>query len=249
MKTTVNFRDLGGLRGFGGKTIDCGRLYRGGQLFEMSDSEKHAFCEHYDIRTIIDLRNEESFSIKPNGQIPGVDQHIFQVMMDMEELSKANPMRDSNLEAAAAYLTAVYAEFVTNCHACGCFRDILELMAGQEQGGIYFHCFAGKDRTGVVAAILLSLLGVCRRDILLDYLKTQEGRAAENKRLLDIARRKGKTEDELGAMAVFYTVEARYLESFFAAAEQHYGCFERYVTDGIGISAEQTEQLRYQYLT
>lgn len=248
MKTTVNFRDLGGMKGYEGKTTASGRLFRGGQLFDMTDAEKQAFCKHYNIRTIIDLRNEESYSIEPNGHIPGVNQHIFEVMMDMEELSKANPMRNSNPKAAEAYLTAVYGEFVTNGHAIGCFRDILERMAKQEQGGIYFHCFAGKDRTGVVAAILLSVLGVSREDILRDYLKTREGREAENKRLLDLARQEGKTEEELGAMAVFYTVAPQYLENVFLTADKIYGSFDNYVAQGIGITAETIQNLRNRYL-
>lgn len=201
--TPVNFRDLGGLISCCGKTVARGRLYRGGQLFGMTESEKTTFCEKYEIRAIIDLRNEESFGIEPNGKIPGVTQHNFQVMLDMEELSDSNPKRNSSAKAAARYLTAVYGAFVTNQHATACFKGILNLIAAQEAGGVYFHCFAGKDRTGVLTAIILSVLGVSREDILMDYLKTKEGRAAENKRLLALARQEGKTEDELGAMEVF----------------------------------------------
>lgn len=248
MKTTVNFRDLGGLRGYSGKKVVRQKLYRGGQLFGMTDQEKIEFCRFYGIKTIIDLRNEESYSAEPNGKIPRVKEYIFEVMKDMEELSGSNPMRNSSAEAASKYLEAVYGEFVTNAHARKCFLEILKIMTSHEEGGIYFHCFAGKDRTGVVAAIMLSVLGVSRADILADYMKTLAGRKEENQRLLALAKQEGKTDDEIGAMKVYYNVEQKYLEKVFEMAESGYGSFNKFIEDGIGLSGDLIVKMRSIYL-
>lgn len=246
MKTPVNFRDIGGLTTLLG-TIAKGRLYRGGQLFELTSAEKEAFCQHYQIQTIIDLRNERSAKAEPNGKISGVAEYNFQVMKAMDELSKDNPMRNSNEQAAKAYLKAVYEEFITNSHANQCFKSIIRLLS-QEAGAVYFHCFAGKDRTGIVAAIILSLLGATKEEILADYLLTIEGRAQANEEIIQAARAADKTEDELAARKVYLTVEADYLLATFAKAEAIYGSFDDYIRNGIGVSENHIQQLRKNFL-
>lgn len=248
MKTTVNFRDLGGYTGFEGKKVKPGKILRGGQFFELAQEEKEAFCKAYDIRTIIDLRNEDSLLKEPNGEIPGVEQHVFELMKNMLELDKSHPMRDSNAAAAGSFLKEFYGGFVNNEHAGNCFRDILRLIAQTEEGAIYFHCFAGKDRTGILAALILTVLGVSKEDIVYDYLRSIELRKEDNERLLNIAREQGKTEDELGAFATFLTVDRVYIENFIRAADEKYGSVEGYIREGLGVEEDVFTRMRERYL-
>lgn len=248
MKTTVNFRDLGGFTGFGGKKVRPGKILRGGQFFELTEQEKEDFCKAYDIRTIIDLRNEDSCTNEPNGDIPGVKQYVFEVMKNMLELDKSHPMRDSNAASAGNFLKEFYGGFVHNEHAGNCFRDILRLIAGTEEGAIYFHCFAGKDRTGILAALILTVLGVSEEDIVFDYLRSIELRREDNERLLKIAREQGKTEDELGAFATFLTVDRAYIENFMRSAKEKYGSVEGYIREGLGVEEDVFTRMRELYL-
>lgn len=248
MKTTVNFRDLGGFTGFEGKRVKPGKILRGGQFFELTQQEKEAFCKAYDIRIIVDLRNEDSCIKEPNGDIPGVKQYVFEVMKNMLELDKSHPMRDSNAAAAGNFLKEFYGGFVYNEHAGNCFRDILKLFAETEEGAVYFHCFAGKDRTGILAALILTVLGVSKEDIIHDYLRSIELRKEDNERLLNIAREQGKTEDELGAFATFLTVDRAYIENFMKSAEEKYGSVEGYIREGLGIGDDVFTSMRELYL-
>lgn len=248
MKTPVNFRDLGGYTGFEGKTVKPGKILRGGQFFELSQQEKEAFCEEYDICTIIDLRNGDSCIQEPNGEIPGVKQVVFEVMKNMLELDKSHPMRDSNATAAGNFLKEFYGGFIHNEHAGNCFRDILQLFADTEDGALYFHCFAGKDRTGILAVLVLTVLGVSGEDIIYDYLRSIELRKEDNERLLKIAREQGKTEDELGAFATFLTVDRAYIENFMRSADEKYGSVEGYIREGLGISEDVFTCMRELYL-
>lgn len=249
VKTTpLNFRDLGGITGHAGKKVKPNRLYRGGQLYDMPAEAKREFCRTYRIDTIVDLRNKESCDAEPNGEIPGVTQHVFEVMQDMDELSQNNPMRYKNAGNADDYMGKIYAEFIMNKTANQCFHDIVELVSEQAEGGVYFHCYAGKDRTGIMLAIILSILGVSREDILFDYLLTVESRREENERLMEEARGEGKTEEEVRAIAVYMSVRAHWLEKAFAKAEEAYGSFMDYIKKGVGIGDGTIDRMRARYL-
>jgi len=248
MKTTVNFRDLGGFKGYEGKTVKSGKILRGGQFFELIQQEKDAFCKEYDIRTIIDLRNEDACIGEPNGDIPGVKQYVFEMMKNMLALDDKHPMRDSNAAAAGNFLKEFYGGFVHNEHAGNCFREILQLFADTEEGALYFHCYAGKDRTGMLAALILTVLGVSREDIIYDYLRSIELRKDDNERLLKMAREQGKTEDELGAFATFLTVDQAYIDNFIRSADETYGSLEGYIRKGIGVPEEVFTRMRKLYL-
>lgn len=244
----VNFRDIGGVAGHGGRAIQRGRLFRGGQLFELPTAAKHALRDRQGIRTILDLRSAVELGKEPDGDIPGVRHVHFDVMQNVDALNKENPMRNTNADVAERYLTAVYGHFVTNDEANACFRGIAELLAGSPDGGVYFHCYAGKDRTGIVAAVLLSILGASEAAIFADYMRTAIGRREENARLVAEARQAGRTEDEVGAMAVFLGVKEGYLRNTFMAAERLYGSFDGYVRSGIGISDQTIDGIRAAYL-
>ncbi|MGF7144503.1 protein-tyrosine phosphatase [Anaerotaenia torta] len=246
--TPVNFRDLGGMTGYAGKRVKPNRLYRGGQLYEMSDLEKKEFCSTYHIDTIIDLRNKTACDTEPDGEIPGVSQHIFEVMQDMKEQSQMNPMWYQHAEGTDDYMGKIYAGFITNKYANKCFHDIVELLSTRTEGGAYIHCHAGKDRTGIILAIILTILGASREDILTDYLLTIESRKEENKRLMKEARKSGKTEEEIHAMSIYLSVRPHWLETSFNKAEELYGSFMAYIEKGIGIQTETMDRIRSSFL-
>lgn len=245
----VNFRDLGGMPGAANKRVVKGRLYRGGQLFTLTTAQKQTFCAAKDIRLLIDLRNEDSCLRAPNGTIPGVAQRVFEVMANLDELSQDQQKRYTSAAAAEDFLARMYVALVKNPHANACFREILTLIASLPTGGVYFHCYAGKDRTGIVAAVLLTALGVCKEDVFSDYMRSAEGRRAENRRILGEARAAGQSDDALGAIETLLNVKPRYLNGAFEAAESAYGSFDRYIRTGIGVNDEIITTLRKKYLT
>ena len=62
--------------------------------------------------------------------------------------------------------------------------ELLQLLLNTEEGSTLLHCFAGKDRTGISAAVILTILGASKDDIAADYLKTNQLRKKENEELL-----------------------------------------------------------------
>jgi protein-tyrosine phosphatase len=149
-----NARDLGGLPTAPEGQVACGSLFRGPPLAGLTQ----AGCSEVaalGIRTVIDLRIESERTTKPNSACVGADQ-VFAPLPIPYGVSPAEYSADLNAPAIAAAFQA--------------FTD-------PDAYPIYFHCTWGRDRTGVVAALLLLSLGASREDVMQEYLlsKTSVG--------------------------------------------------------------------------
>jgi protein-tyrosine phosphatase len=155
-----NVRDLGGLRGRGGVT-------RSGVVVR-SDSLAHLTAEgcdamlRYGVTTVVDLRSASELDGDPS---PFAAEARGARYLHRELIDDANM---NNIGDAGSMLERYL--FIVNKrpHA---FRAVFETIA-EADGAVLFHCFAGKDRTGLVAAMLLELAGVTRDQIAADYGET-----------------------------------------------------------------------------
>jgi len=161
-EAVFNFRDLGGYPGADGRTVKWRLLFRADGLNRLRAWEADAFAA-LGVATVVDLRTAEE--AETVGRFPlelgEVDYHhlpMFDVMPDW--VAAGDP-------EAEGYLADRYLEMLSSG------RDALAAtlqLAGQPGSlPLVFHCAAGKDRTGIVAAVLLSLLGVPDDVIVADY--------------------------------------------------------------------------------
>ena len=153
---TYNFRDLGGLRA-GDKHTDAGVLFRSDSLTRLTDTGK-AQLSALGVTRVIDLRDDLERQTQPDALPLGIE-------------LVAHPIFPS----AAAHVTRkldIYSltELIYREHANTLAAGITMLTAG---GPTVFHCTAGKDRTGAIAALTLLALGVDRDDVLTDYEQSQ----------------------------------------------------------------------------
>jgi protein-tyrosine phosphatase len=154
-----NTRDLGGLPRNGGLTRRR-VVIRSDHLGHLTAEGREALTA-YGVSVVIDLRSASEVLSKPNPFADGTAaRYLHHELVDdpnMNNIGDAESMFDRYL-------------FIVNNrpHA---FRDVLTSVA-EAEGGVLFHCFAGKDRTGLVAAMLLSLAGVPAEHIAADYGET-----------------------------------------------------------------------------
>ena len=115
---------------------------------------------------------------------------------------------------------------------------------------LLIHCTAGKDRTGFISAMILTVLGVSYDDVLTDYLasnsRMNEAVAGATRRL--IMERAGKALPE-EAMAAINGVEEAYLQESFKAIEINFGSIKAYIRTAAGLDAEKEKAVRKQLLT
>lgn len=157
-----NFRDLGGFLNQNGQMVAWNRLYRADGLSALSDRDMERF-QKLQIRTIVDLRGTAEQAAMPDKVPEGVAYRSCPMMR--EDVS--SPEQAAELSFAQS-LKIGYLEMIQgNAGKVG--EAVRAVMESLSKGAVVFHCTAGKDRTGVLAAILLLRLGVGEEDIVADY--------------------------------------------------------------------------------
>lgn len=162
---TCNVRDLGGYASGQGQT-QWRRLLRADSLYEMSDAGKRQLLD-IGLTTVIDLRVASEAKRAPDpftGDDP-IAQHRISVFEGI--IPKAWPTDTDSKDM----LLDIYKKALDECGDA--FAEVLTTISRAGDGMVLFHCSAGKDRTGLVAALLLSVAGVDKRTVVQDYALTE----------------------------------------------------------------------------
>lgn len=174
LKSANNFRDLGNIVLKDGTILPTGKYIRGKTLFKLKEEDIKTLVEKYNLKTIIDLRNDKELQEKPNPHVPGVN-ILHMPIFDAEKAGVSRDKKSISLESLklSAPMVEVY-KTMADEECTHNIKKILEtiLSLKDEQLPVLFHCSAGKDRTGVIAALLLKYLGAKDEDIRKDYLYT-----------------------------------------------------------------------------
>lgn len=165
LDTLTNVRDLGGYKARAGQTIKWGRLYRADCLGYASGPELATLAD-LGLRTIIDLRTVREMRAVPLTSFPGrvVDVHRFPLLHETWAERRLAPAPGQD---EVAFLTARYVDMLIE--GAPAIVDALDVLAQPAAYPLLFHCALGKDRTGVLAAVVLALLGVDDETIAEDY--------------------------------------------------------------------------------
>ena len=167
----LNVRDLGGHPTEDGAETRFGAIVRADSVRQLTDEGWHALVD-YGIRTLVDLRLHEELEADPPSELP-VD--VVHVSL-FGRPSRAYWSEIDALGAAAADQTAatrdVYLRLLDDNRAN--VAAAISAVAKADDGGVLVHCQAGKDRTGLVTALLLRLAGVPHLEIAADYAASAE---------------------------------------------------------------------------
>ena len=172
-----NFRDLGGWRTDDDATVRWGRLFRADAVHLMS--ERDVACARNDLalRTMIDLRNDDEIAFGGVGALADtVGARLHAPLssrrglspIDAERLAAARNIADRSPEALAENYIGILER------SSDLIVDAMATLAQPDSLPAVFFCAAGKDRTGVLSAVVLGSLGVRDSDIVEDYVLTSE---------------------------------------------------------------------------
>ncbi len=164
-----NWRDLGGLPTVDGRFTRAGRLFRSDTLQEVDEEDARRLADEIGLRTVVDLRLAAEVETEGRGGLQGEDsvRHLSVplVSVDFSVPGTAVPLLTADLHIPH------YVGFLEV--SADNFRVIAETLAADGIPAVV-HCAAGKDRTGVVVAVLLDAVGVERSAIIDDYVRTRE---------------------------------------------------------------------------
>ncbi|MEE6260852.1 tyrosine-protein phosphatase [Plantactinospora sonchi] len=228
--TLFNFRDVGGVPGDDGRTVRRGRLYRSDSPHRLDDADREAF-RTLGVRTVIDLRRPSE--VHRDGRVPDhpglVYQHIHPEHALWEEAAYVEEL------GLARYLADRYRD-LAETGAAGLVAAI-EVIADAEAAPVLVHCVAGKDRTGVVCALTLSLLGVADERIATDYALSAEASARFSAWIATTL------PEGTPVPAPFLACPAEAIQIFLAELRERHGSVRRYLT-GAGLDPARIEALR-----
>ncbi len=162
----ANVRDLGGHPTEDGGTTRFGVIVRADLIRRLSDSGWQALVD-YGVRTIVDLRFQEELDADPPAELPVEAVHVSLLGTIDDEYGTEIDALAQAAGSVADGTKAVYLEFLERFRSN--FAKVIRAIAEAPDGAVLIHCAGGKDRTGLVVALLLSLAGVPRDEIAADY--------------------------------------------------------------------------------
>ena len=236
-----NFRDYGDYATAAGARIHKGRLYRSAHQARATDADLAAMAA-LDLAVIVDLRRRGERLREPSRRPEGfaglvIDNDIGDVADDPWQTF----VRNSDLSAAAfrGYMMTYYQDAPHDERHLDLYGRYFRALA-RAKGPVLIHCAAGKDRTGILAALTHHLIGVHSDDIMADFLLTNVAARLDERAPLVaqmMAEQTGRT-PTLDAVRTAMGVEAAYLDQALRTIRARHGSVDAYLENALGVDAE-----------
>ena len=248
----LNIRSLGGIPTKDGSLVRAGKLLRSAELSNASSAELELLVSKYQVRTIIDLRTGFERRPAPDPHIDGVE-NVVVPLLPMKTIGVVR--EDYNWTEMLTMrwnpddydMRRIYEHMVDEATSDE-WQTVFQVLLDNHEGAVLWHCTNGKDRTGAVAAIVLSALGARRADIIEDYLVTNRHLAARRREIMAEAEAKGEKPALSDRMGALLDARSEYLGALFHAINRDFGGVEGFLRDACKLNAADLRQLRYLYL-
>lgn len=240
-----NFRDVGGYRTSDGHRVRWHVLYRSGSMANLTPAAQARF-NSLNVTSIIDLRSTEERARDPNHWQTETP-HGYWSREYSQARGGTNPLADPALrtpEATRQMMITAYRTLPKDQAAS--YRELFARLAAPHRGAVVINCTAGKDRTGVGTALVLTALGVPYATVKQDFLLSNNapGMATLSK---DLSSPMASLPP--ASLAILAGVEGSYLDAAFAGIRQQYGSVQAYLRQELGVGPRQLAALRRNMLT
>jgi len=248
MTRLIPLQGVENLRDFGDYAAGVGRLkkgvlYRAAHQAQATD-EDLAVLAGLKLATIVDLRRPNERERDPSRRGEGFAAQVI----DNDEGSLEDPwhtfLRTTELTPGSiqAYMREYYRRAPFKTRHLDLFRRYFQAVAAG-RGPVLIHCAAGKDRTGILAALTHHIAGVSDDDVIDDYLLTNDEARFERrgpKFIAVIAEATGR-EPSAAAIRAAMGVEADYLAAAFEVMKAEHGSLDGYLEQAVGLDARTRE--------
>lgn len=228
LETTWNTRDLGGYNGANGRKVIHGKLFRTDEPASLSEKDRRALSD-IPLVSLIDFRSIKEQQDKPDILPESIRRYYFLPISP----GKLSDMKDARIDENL--MIRVYRELVTDKDAIAQYTEFFRILQSDGTTPLAFHCAAGKDRTGVAAALVLYSLGVDEKTIMKDYLLSA---GYIHEKYADILKKKP-------AYAPLLTVKPEYLQAAIDTIQNQYGSVDNYLEKILGVN---TSLMQEKYL-
>ena len=220
LEKMVNTRDLGGYETQAGTYTKSHKYIRASSPANASKADIQALKD-YGVKAVIDLRSDFEKEQQVNPFVDDQDIDFYEVnLFDSTKASIVPEEVKQYKDLGGVYIYML--EGMKNK-----FKDLFDIFLKYLYDGVMFHCSAGKDRTGITAALLLDLMGCHEYDIVKDYIEINE----------ELAKMMENEEAKQ-----YLKSSPRYMMELLDYLREHYGSSKEYLLQ-IGLKNEEIEQL------
>lgn len=258
LRSVKNARELGGCSLKDDKLIRRGMLIRSANLSNLSANDAQRLAE-LGIRTVIDLRNAAEIKNNPDKcteifqyeHFPLPTLELTEYQKNVQQKYFLTPPGPEKAYYLSEYLSCIsmkdlYMRIMTDNESINNIRNIFDLLCTSDNGGFLFHCSDGKDRTGIIAALIMLALGASEKDILEDYYTSVLASFSETESFAQSLRSQHYSEDYIDEIRYFNGIGMNIAENVRDELKARYGSAENYLKNEI-ISEKQILLLRSKF--
>lgn len=221
-----NFRDLGGYKTALGKTVKWGKVFRSDEMFHLTASDLD-YLNEIPLLTIVDFRSEKEIENTPDKKPSSVNNR-YELTISPGNHSNISSISEISGEYGEEFMKEINRSFVTDSVIIGRYKDFFALLQDEKQIPLLFHCTAGKDRTGMGAALFLAALGVDEETIFEDYMLSNKHLENKYKAIID----------SIPEMKPLLEVRTQYLQAGFEQIRNDHGSIENYLRDVLEVDLD-----------
>ena len=258
----VNARDLGEMIGAGGRQIRPHRILRTAHLHDASPEDPRRLHEEYNLVRVFDFRSLGEAEALPDQPVEGATHHLLPTIdLSAEKLTEQPIPQEAFLDLEThivnysfypevqAMAANMYPSLIRSEYSQLQYATFLRLIVeSPEDGGVLWHCFQGKDRTGWGAAYLLFALGVDREAVIADFDLSNEAYRPLVERLNQEIIRRGGGEAEMEVVQAFMGVSTANFIRTLDLIDREFGGMMSYLHNELMLSPDDIHLLRRRFL-
>lgn len=235
-----NFRDIAY------QNVKKNKIFRGESLYHLSLKDQKLFKEKYNIKVVVDLRTNQEHNDKKNKVIKGI-KYIHLPLITMEEMGASSEKEGKRNVIKNHKLPDIYDYYrrLVSPKRRDSWSEIFRLLLENDDGAIYFHCTVGKDRTGIVSALILTLLGIDKETIYKDYLITNEHPIIPfSYRIFALSLDKEFRKE----FWEYFKAKKEYLDAAFTEIDKVYGSIDNFFIECCSLDNDKISKIKEKYL-
>ncbi|WP_312399965.1 tyrosine-protein phosphatase [Chryseobacterium sp.] len=244
IKKVHNFREVANIKNVDGRTLKSGKFYRSGHLHQLKKSSFDEL-EKLGVKEIIDLRNSKEIAQKPDNLPNGILYKNYSAFEDegdqLDQAKKLVLKGKVNGSDADKRMLDFYKDYVIENPEI--IKKIITEILESDQP-ILYHCTAGKDRTGIITALILTILKFNKETIYNDYLLSNNYRKKLVDKRLSLANNLHVLYPKMDVKVLekLSWVETDYLDAAFNEINKKYGSIDIYIQYVLGISKNKRQE-------
>ena len=221
-----NFRDLGGYESTCGKTVKWGKVFRSDEMGQLTPADLD-YLNNIPILTVVDFRSKDEIEAAPD-KVPASVVNTYELTINPGNHSSIGDISKLSEANGEEFMKEINRAMVSNPEIIDIYKAFFAILQDEKQTSLIFHCTAGKDRTGLGAALFLVSLGVDEKIIFEDYLLSNQQLENKYKSITD----------RLPQLKSLFEVRPQYLQAAFDRIKEDHGSVEIFLRDVLDVDTE-----------